>query len=278
MSIDRVEVINPQGDLLTFTLDDISSGYTVEDITGLDPVKATIVSSGFAGLDGEQYQASSRGSRNVVISLGYSQNFSTGQTIRDLRSRLYQFFMPTYEVKLIFYMSDGLVVTTIGRVESCEAPPFTREPQMTVSIICHDPDFIDTDPVVIDDVFTTTDTTPSVIEVAGSVQTGLTSLSFTAALDFNEFSIYHTTPSGEVKTMLISAPFLLGDVINLCTVRGKKNLTLTRGGVTTSILWAVSPEANWVLLERGENQFYLNASTTDPSPVTISYNNRYGGL
>ncbi len=57
----KVEARTSSGALLILPLDDVSSGYVVEEIEGLDPVKATLVSSSFAQADGEQYHT-----RNVI--------------------------------------------------------------------------------------------------------------------------------------------------------------------------------------------------------------------
>lgn len=278
MTIDKVEVTNAQGNLLTLTLEDTSNGYVVKNIDGLDPVKSSIVTSSFATLDGQQYQASSRDVRNITIRLGYAPNFSIDQTIRALRTNLYLFFMSGQPVALTFYMSDGLTVTTSGRVETCETPIFTDEPQMDISIVCFDPDFIDTNLIQIHSVFDYADTAPHPIVYDGTVPSGLTSISFTANQEFGEFTIYHTTPSGVLNTMFISAPIEEGDVVNICTVKGQKSITRTRAGTTSSLLWAVSPESVWVQLENGVNQFYLYAAPTAGAPVLVDYYNRYGGL
>jgi tail protein len=278
MSIDKVEVTNLRGDLLTLTLGDTSNGYLVKEIVGLDPVKASVVTSRFATRDGEQYQSSSRGTRNIIISLGYQPDFSIDQTVRQLRTALYPFFMTKTMVTLTFYMTDGLVVDILGEVESAEAPLFAKDPAIDISIICFDPDFIGHIPVQYHSTFTTTDSAPHTIDVDGSVPTGLTLLTFTAARTLSEFTIYHTTPAGELRTMLVSAPLVVGDVIKLVTVEGEKSITRTRTGVTTSLLYAVAPQSSWIELEPGPNQFYLNASSTNPSSVQIDFNNRYGGL
>jgi hypothetical protein len=78
--------------------------------------------------------------------------------------------------------------------------------------------------------------------------------------------------------MLVSAPLVVGDEVNICTIKGQKSITLVHSGVTSSLLWAVSPQSTWIELEPGMNYFYLNASSTDPSPVLVDYYNRYGGL
>jgi hypothetical protein len=279
MSIDKVEVTNVQGNLLTLTLDDISNGYVVEEIEGLGPVKASIVSSSFATMDGQPYQSSRREGRNVTMKLGYAPNYSINQTIRSLRSRLYQYFMSDNEITLTFYMEDGLTVTTAGRVEACEPVLFTAEPQMNISILCPDADFLDVETTQIHDVFDITDTEASdIVLPEGTTKTGLTLLTFTAPAALDGFSIYHTTPGGSVRSMLITAPLEVNDVVRMCTIKGQKSITLTRTGVTSSLLWAVSPQSQWVLLESGTNGFYLNASEEDEAPVLIDFVNRYGGL
>lgn len=278
MSIDKVEVTNSQGNLLTLMLEDISSGYIVQEIEGLDPVKATIVTSSFATMDGEQFQASSRSVRNITMKLGYSPNYTIDETVRTLRSRLYQWFTGGQPIDMSFYMTDGLTVDISGIVETAEQTLFSQEPEMDISILCPQPDFISSDLIQIHSTFTTTDTSAHPIVYDGSVPAGLTSLSFTVATTLSEFTIYQTTPAGVLNTMLISAPLVVGDVINMCTIKGQKSITLTRTGVTTSLLWAVSPQSTWVLLEPGTNQFYLHASSSSPSAVLIDYRNRYGGL
>lgn len=278
MSIDKVEVTNSQGNLLTLSLEDISNGYVVADIDGLDPVKTTIATSNFATMPGQQYQASSREARNITMKLQYAPNYSENQTTRALRTGLYDFFLEDEEISLTFHMLDGLVVSTRGRVESCEAPLFVKEPQMDISILCFDPDFVSDDMVELHSTFTTTDTTPGIISYNGSVKTGLTSIRFTAATPISDFTIYHTTPAGITNTMLISAPIILGDVVDICTITGQKSITLTRASVTSSLLWAVSPQSKWIQLVKGANQFYLHASSGSPSPVLVDYYNRYGAL
>src|SRR5678809_67180 len=81
--LNQLEVRTAAGDLLTFVFDDVTDGYALEEIRGLDPVKATIVSSSWAGKDGKQYQSSRREERNIVISLGLEPDFVT-TTVRSM--------------------------------------------------------------------------------------------------------------------------------------------------------------------------------------------------
>lgn len=278
MSIDKVEVTNSQGDLLSLSLRDISNGFVVKEIGGLDPVKASIITSNFATMKGQQYQATSVTSRNITITLGYAPNYTVNQEVSDLRDSLYDFFMPGDAVTMTFYKTNGLVITSMGRVEDCSAPLWAQEPETNISIICFDPDFVDPNTVEIHGIFQTTDTAPHTIHVDGSVPTGLTSLSFTAGRTLSEFTIYHTAPNGDLTTMLVSAPLIVGDLVEMCTINGQKSITMTRASVVTSLLWAVSADSTWVQLSKGDNLFYLFAAATNPEPVFVDFNNRYGGL
>src|SRR5262245_38075871 len=121
----KVEVRPVSGLLLTLELDDATSGFIVQDIDGLDPVKATIVSSTFANLDGAQFQSSKREPRNIVMTLGLEPDY-INQSVRDLRSALYPFFMPKSFISMRFFMSDGLTVDISGYVESMETSLFSK--------------------------------------------------------------------------------------------------------------------------------------------------------
>jgi hypothetical protein len=86
-----VEVTNTQGQTLVLPLEAYNDGYLLSEIEGLDPVKATLVSSSFANLDGEQQQSARREARNIVLHLDLLMGY--GIPISALRRNLYIFFM-----------------------------------------------------------------------------------------------------------------------------------------------------------------------------------------
>lgn len=270
----KIEVRNNQGALLILPLEDISDGLVLEDVEGLDPVKATIVSSKFAQQDGSQFHSTRREERNILIKLGLEPDYISN-TVRDLRKRLYNFFMPESEVNLRFYMADGLEVDILGRVESCEAPLFTKEPEMDISIICFDPDFIELESVVIIGT-TTSSSTETVITYDGTVKTGI-QLVLNVDRSITEFTIYHRPPDGVLRTMDFAASLIDGDVLTISTVTGKKGATLNRGGTISSLLYGVSPQSNQIELDHGENNIRVYAEGAG-IPFEITYLNRYGGL
>jgi len=270
----KVEVRNVAGALLTLELQDISDGIVLEDVEGLGPVKATIVSSSFAQQDGEQYHSSRREKRNITFKLRFRPDYGT-TTVRTLRHRMYKFFMTKTPVSLRFYDTEGPEVDIVGRVEECEPTIFAKEPGMDISILCFEPDFVDLDVVTLSG-NTTASTTETPVTYDGTVETGvLFTLNVNRTL--SEFTIYHRPPDGTLRSMDVQAPLVTGDVVKISTVPGNKYATLTRTGSTTSALDYVSPQANWMELEQGDNHIRVYADGA-AVPYTIEYNTRYGGL
>jgi hypothetical protein len=269
-----VEVRTRQGTLMVLPLEDISSGLIVADIQGLDPVKAVIVSSSFAQLDGAQYQSSKREPRNILMKLELEPDFITTH-VRDLRNQIYAFFMPKREVNLRFYDSSGSIVDIWGRVEYCQSPLFAKESEVDISILCMDPDFIDQVPVEVPG-NTVSDSTEFLIDYDGTVETGL---EFVLNVNrvLTEFTIYHRPPNDTVRSLEFIAPLQDLDVLTITTVPGAKEVKLTRGGVDTPLLYGVTPQSNWIELVQGENYLSVYASGA-AVPFNITYVPRYGGL
>lgn len=270
-----VEARTRQGSLLQLPLGDISSGFILADVDGLGPVKATLVSSTFAGVDGSQYQSARREERNIKLTIELEPDYITTD-VGDLRNHLYGFFMTKREVSLRFYDSGGLTVDISGRVETCEPAIFTDKPAMEVSITCFNPDFLDLTTVSVN-ATTVEDSTEIVVPYSGTVETGV---QFVMNVDrsLTEFTIYHTPPDGMTRTFDFAAPLNVGDVLTINSVRGSKGLTLTRSGSDSSMLRGKSPQSPWLELDGpGDNHIRVHAIGAGV-PYSITFTPRYGGL
>lgn len=277
----KVEATNSQGSLLTLQLGDTSTGINIQNITGLDPVKATIVSSAFANQDGAVYQSSRRDTRNIVLTLELAPE-PTLTDVLSLRRYVYDIFTPKDNVTLKFYVDntddaseDGYQIS--GYVESCGAPMFAQENIVTVSIINPNPDFID--PVV----KTITGLTTSDVAATEMGYVGTVSSGFVATINVNascaEITMYYTDPAGNGWAFDIAYALLAGDVLTFSTVPGNKYATLLRAGVTSSILFAIAPWSVWAQLAKGSsNKLRFVAAGGGSFPVSISYTNRFGAL
>lgn len=270
----KVEVLNIQGQVLELPMFDSSDGYLIKEIEGLDPVRATISSSPFGQLDGSQYHASRRENRNIVMKLGLEPDFAT-ETVQELRARLYAFLMPKSFVTLRFFLDDLYFAEITGRVETLEAPLFTKEPEATTSILCFDPDFTTTGGVQYTG-FTVTDATEQLIAYPGTTDTGFI-LKLLIDRDLSAFTIFNRPTGGAYQSLEFSALLSAGDELEISTVSGAKHALLTRNNSQRSILYGVSPDSDWVNLHPGENLFRVVAEGA-PVPFTIEYVAKYGGL
>ncbi|QPX62490.1 minor tail protein [Arthrobacter phage Truckee] len=269
----KVEIVNAHGETLVLPLGDYSNGYLVKPIDGLDPVKANIVSSSFANIDGEQHQSSRREARNILMKLGLKMG--QAGSVGSLRAQLMRFFMPKAKIRLSFFREDGPDVYIDGVVETFNCPQFVKEPEATISIMCHRPDFID--PVIYDvsDV-TTFDVNEREVIYEGSVETGF---EFRLFVDrsISQFVIYQRSSDETINQMLFAEPLIAGDVLTISTVAGNKHATLTRNGSDSSLLYGVSPDSSWLNLFPGPNYIRVYAEGA-AIPYTITYNSKVGGL
>jgi hypothetical protein len=273
--ITKVEVRNKQGSLLSLQLDDDTDSFLVLGIDGLGPVKATLVSSSFAGLDGEQLNSKRRETRNIKIQMGLRPDPAAAETVEGLRFQLYAFFMPESDVSLRFYTDGDLTLDILGTVETCDPAIFSQESDMDISIMCYSPDFFDPTPEIVTGNTTSTSTT-TVISNDGFIETGMV---FTLNVNrtLTEFTLYNTPPNDTVRSLDFSGSLAAGDVLVISTIPGSKGVTLTRSGVVSSMLWAISPQSNWLSLEPGDNEFRAYASGA-AIPWTLEFTKKYGAL
>jgi hypothetical protein len=269
-------VQNSRGDMLSIPLHDVSDGFAIRSIEGLGPVKATLVSSSYARLDGEQYQSSRREARNVIITIDLVPDHSlNSKTVSELRTQLYNFFMTESNVTMEFSLTDKPTLTLEGTVESAEPDIFTADPAVVISVMCFNPDFYNSS-IVTESGMTTSGITETEFDYDGTVETGvLFTLNVDRALD--EFAIYQTPPDGSLRSFEFAYPLEAGDVLTVKTTPGDKYVRLLRSGVLSSALFGMSPYSNWLELQPGINNIRVYAVGAD-IPYEIEYVEKYGGL
>lgn len=272
--LERIEVVTNSGSTLAIPVQGGGDGYFITGIDGLDPVKATLVSSSFASVDGEQYQSSRREARNPVFKIGVDTSQLIG-SVGQLRRKLAGFLMPKSEVTLRFLSDDMPTVEITARVESFDFPLFVQEPEATVSVMCYDPDFVDMELMSFSGTSTVAPTEYGV-DYVGSVETGVV---FRINIPYatSAFTISHRAPDNSVGTIEFANPLLAGDVIEISTVSGNKYVNLIRGTTVSSLLYAMSPVSNWINLFTGTNYISVVAGGAG-LPYTIEYTTKYGGL
>lgn len=276
--IDLLRITKSTGTYMQLVLTDPSDGYLVTDITGLEPGKATMVSTTFANAPGAQYQTSRREVRNIVFTVGLRPG--RGNTVDSLRKNLYSYLMPQSKITLTFWTTELEPVKIDGVVESFEYTRFTKSPQATISILCYDPDFLalssNTSTTVVGGSGTT-------INYQGTVNTGLITKVILAgsATNLSPAVSIRNTAAGEVQSFNFihynNLPVTTGSYLQINTNRFEKAVTLQSGTVVSSAIAYVQPFSSWIQLVPGLNKLvttFARAGTV----VQYTYTNRYGGI
>lgn len=282
--IKAVTVTNYLGDRIRLELARPElSGFAITSITGLGPGKATINTTDFSTTDGGLFSSSRLQIRNIVISLRYLWKDS----IEDVRQLSYKYFPIKRKVTLHFE-TDNREVEIEGYVESNDPTIFSDEEGSDISIICPDPLFYSSKSNVtvfsgIDPAFefpfcndslsenllemsVIQNTAEKVIVYEGDAETGVT-ITIHAVGEASGITIYNT---GTREFMRINTDKLatytgsgivFGDDIIICTVVGRKSITLLRNGQTTNILNCLDKDSNWFKLSKGDNVFAYTAET-----------------
>jgi hypothetical protein len=270
----KVEVTNRRGNVLALALEEDDNPYQINEIDGLEPVKATLVSSSYAGSDGEVFQSARRGPRNIKIKLDLDPDFINND-YTSLRQNLYPFFGTKSQITLRFYSSTGLYVDIVGTVEDFSSPLFEQDPTVDISIMCFQPDFIDTRMVTVDGL-TVEDDESMEIDYPGDIESGVV-VTLNVNRVMTDLTIYNVDEGGNILQLDFTGDLLNGDELVISSLRGAKGITLTRSGVSSSYLYGRSAQSNWIELTEGTNNFRITAPG-DPVPYVVEYLARYGGL
>lgn len=269
-----VEVTNARGDTLELPLLDASAGYSVREITGLDPVTAVLTSSTMAQQDGAQFQNARRDLRNITMKLGLEPDY-VETTVQSLRQGLYPYLQPKMNVTLDFYLDGELYVTATGQVESFQNGMFSSDPEVDISILCYDPDFYGTDAMSVGG-NTVSTTNTQVITYDGTTEAGVI-LEMTLNRDLPSFTIYNTTPDNTIQQFSVTGDLRNGDVLTMTSIAGLRSFTITRAMVPFSGMFYVDDSSDWITLQNGDNAFRVFAAGAAIS-YTVTYTPKYGAI
>ena len=265
---------------LTVGVGEFEDPIHIRDITGLGPVKADVNTSPYGSLDADFYTGGHVGQRNIVLTFGFSPDF-VNNTVSSLRQKLYGYFMSKQPVTLRFFGDEFPPLEISGITESNEPSIFAQDPEIVISVICPDPDFVAVSPSVLDGVananpgwvdFTRVgniDTSGRIVITAnagdptynGGVQLeyktlapGTNIFKITGAIDPSESMVIDSKRGGKIAQNVVT-----GDTVNL--------------------LNSMTVDSKWLNLRPGTNSLrvVLDAGASD-HPWELTYYERYGGL
>lgn len=272
---------------MTFGLQ--NSEYVIKLIDGLGPVKANIITTPTPNDAGARFLSAQDEQRNIVITMGYAPNYSSGSKIETLRRALRKVFTPKSKIELTF--TDDVLGTfkISGVVESNDPSIFSKDPEVQISIMCQDPYFYNvTDP---DTVVIPTPTgfyNEFVIPYAGDIPVGFV-LEFEAVpnsglqpyviLSKQAASLPTTIPEAARMQITYQMPPLdaVSHVWQLSSVRGDRRVEYSRmGAAFQNGMPYFSGSLVNMTLDPGNNLFTVFGLTSSNS--TITYPNIIGEL
>ena len=283
----QVEVVSAFNALLELPLSaDLirDNPFQIKDISGIGPVKANINTTPFASSKGEYFSGSSSTKRNIVLTVGCNPNWED-LSMSNLRTDvLYQYFMPEQEIFLRFISTHMPNVIIHGYVESCEVNPFSKDPELQVSVICPQPDFVASLATLVTGA--TSDGTfanLTEIEYEGNVPTGF-DLSITSSVALAAYTGPFLVKNilnilGTQETLEIQPSTLVDSThtLEIGTVDGNKYVRKLVSGSYTSILSMLTAASVWPKLRNGDNRFGVQTSVSGLT-WQMYYFARYGGI
>ncbi len=254
-------VENGSGEKLTLTGNE--EKYQIVNIEGLNPPNATINTSTIVGMDGSTFMSSKLENRNIVITIKI-----TGDTESN-RIQLYQFFRTKHWCK-IYYNNSHRDVYAEGYVESMENNLFQQSQTIQISIVCPDP-YLKAVQEIVNDISNRLVT----IDNDGETDIGLEIR--LEALDTVVYPVIYNAITGEFFRVRIHME--KGYVIHINTNPGKKSITVTINGNTSSYIHGVDPDSTWLSVRVGENEFTYDAhSGVESLSVEFKHRVQYEGI
>lgn len=276
-------------DDLTLDFNQVGGAFTITQIDGLSPAKATINTSPAALLDGEKFNSSKVNMRIINMA------FAIETEAEKNRLWIYQVVRVKRPITL-YYKSDLLDVFIEGYVQSCDISHFSRKQVATVSIVCPAPYFKSAQEVINELTslistfhfpFASTEEpelvmgyidalTDVVIENLGAVECGLTfELYARDAISNPKIYNYDTN-----EFILLNFDMRAGDLITINTERGHKSVSLLRDGQNVNLFNCFDKDSTWLTLAPRGSVFVYEVGTGVISnlTVTIKHYNLFEGV
>lgn len=269
------------------------SPFLLTTVDGIYKVESNITISNSNLIDGGIFQGSNITSRNIVLTVRDKDNH------KDNREFLYRLFKPNSEGVLRYFENDD-VKRINYYVESIDVTGVYSSRQATISLMCADPFFYDNE-----------ETVKYLAEWRGSFEFEHQFTSSKEEIGYRSLvkslNIQNLTPRDDVglnieitsvgaaknlkitnveqnKTISIGTdekPFnmVAGDIVNIVTEKGNKNVTLTREGVTIGINNYLSEDSEFIQLGVGNNHIGYDASEgVSNLSFKIAYTFKYNGV
>ena len=298
--IKTITVTNHLGESLSLSLKEPEkSGFIIEEVDGLGPVKAEVNFTEMATVDGDN--SARIETRNINLSLIFLEH----PTIEDTRLLSYKYF-PNKRNVTITIETDKRICETVGRVEDNDPSIFEEKEGCEVSILCPDPFFYSKNTYetifygvqpLFEFPFENASIEEPLIEFGeirqytegdvyydGDIEVGVT-IKIHAIGPAKDITIYDLNSretiliEDEKLREIIPEGIVAGDDIIITTMAGKKGVDLIRSGISTNILSSLGKYITWFTISKGDNLFaYRAVEGLENLQFSIQYKMAYEGV
>lgn len=261
--------------------------YTLTNVEGLNPPTAVINTSESGLFDGSRYNSSKVGNRNIVLT------FTVEAPAEINRIALYRYIKPKRYIKV--YVKNGLRDVNIsGYVESLEVNPFSNKLMCQVSIICHNPYFVDNAQSIVD--FASTVNLfefPFDAPVEGLTFSEIVTNQIKTIRNMGEIecgALFEINATGSIveptvintdtlERFTLNIELYAGDKLTISTENRTKQVILERNGKKKNVINTIDNISTWLKLAIGINNFtYKTVYGDENLKLKIYHNNMYLGV
>lgn len=278
------KIENAKGEILELTH---NLNFTVTSIEGLDPVNAIINTSPVGDMDGETYNSSRLGKRNIVINLVIERNVE--------KNRLMLFkHAPTGQPLRFYYKNSSRDVYIDGQVETLSVGRYDQKESVQISILCPLPMFksVTEEMTIFSAIkslfefdFEITDEGIEIAEYEDSLEKNIVNNS-----EYKCGIIVELQSMGQVvnpkicnqtngEQFQLNFTMIQGDIIRINTNTGEKSVNLIRNGEKFNMINKGTFNNKWIVLEPGDNLLAYNCMSGEENlTVTVEKREIFGGV
>lgn len=267
----------------------MGSAFTITNIQGLNPPKATINTSASALTDGARFNSSKVEMRTILLAFALEYSAEYNRTV------VYDVIKVKRPIRL-YYQSTYRDVFIDGYVESIQIDYFNKKQIATVSILCPAPylkgaqEMVNELSVLVKAFHFPFASTAekelvmgynrAIVNVSlrndGDVEAGMT-IELYAKKAVTNPKLYNYLTGQYIG---LNIEMQVADLITITTERGHKTVTLLRNGVYSNIFNTVMEGSTWLQLDIGNTELVYEVEEGQISNllVTVSYHNLYEGV
>lgn len=257
--------------------------FILKGVDGIGPPEVDVSISDLPE-QGGYYTGRRPRNRQIVMKVGLNPDWTTAETAADLRTTLYGLLTPGFAdiVRVQMQFSNtGSYVETTGYISKMEINPWSKNPEVLITIDCLTP-YFQAQADTATNVATMNKTDPQITNT-GTAPTGLHLEFVITATGLVKWSFFNADSS---KAFILQGNFTNGDKVLVNTTPGERSLTrkpTTDPTVEHNIIDMVTKESQWIQMHGGVNQFHVlmtlaGVASTAWTWTAVTTHGRYWGF